>query len=576
MAVDGRRGRKQVYSDKVVELKRAFRTYLEIVNGLWAPQEGIEEALDDLEAAVRESYSPNSPLFFSDGEDGHKENEPRPKQATNELSMTIAELNAPDVTSGEVAGSNVSSNTSSTFGKPTLSSLPASILSESAKVEGTNISNSSTDTPALQEEQSRFNQPFVSSPTPSKPKKKFSAPPGKWTFPEGVVKEASAKLAAAYSSIKGTNLKPPVASEKTVTQASPFGPPSPIESPRPNPFSQTSSENANTQASPFGPSTSSEPSRPNPFSQIPSDNTKTHASPFGPSTSSEPLRPNPFSQISSETLPPQPLSSVNPGLPNIPAPSPFSQILPQNMSAQPSTRTVSNPFIPAQQEQAHQTWSKNTNAQPVSNSNSLQAASLPSWDTQNSTAAPPTASWNGQPTFSVVSPFSGSFYGVHLYNPAGIASLPTLEMLRRSTIPVMPLDSYPVSLACSPFSGSFNGVQFSQTHMTAVAPSMTTHLATQNTPAVPILKVQPPTPTAPSAPSTSEAFKFPEPSSDQIVAAAPMSAPKSSAVSPQGVPSSSTPATTSPIDPSRSTTTPMGNSPFSFLGASVKLSHWRL
>ena len=93
LAVDRPRDLPQVFSQKIVEKKRGFRTYLEITNGLPPPKEGIEEASDDLEASLHDTYEP---LFVSDDSDDAKMDS-APTQgasrATGQVSVTGVKLN---------------------------------------------------------------------------------------------------------------------------------------------------------------------------------------------------------------------------------------------------------------------------------------------------------------------------------------------------------------------------------------------------------------------------------------------------------------------------------------------------
>lgn len=590
--IDRRRDRAQVFSRTIVEGKRVFRTYLEITNGLSAPQEGIEEAIEDLYTAASESISP----LTSAGEesDNGKMNKPpgkgasKAKDQVSDATTTTALL--PN-SSSVLTKSNTLPNTS-TFGKPS----PPARLSTEDKSGPSSLTKHS----ALQREQSPISQSSINSATSSKSQVNFSAPGSNWTFPKSLGDGLLTKPAFSTSSTpKDANSSPQVKTEKKISQPSPFSKTGFFDSPRPNPFSQSQSDTTKVQPSPFAKPDFFTPPRSNPFSQSQPEKTNFQPSPFTTPQLPAPSPPNPFSQSQSAktNFQPSPLATPQLPTPTPPPSNPFSQSLSEKANVQPSPFANADPFKHSRPNPFSQFQSENTNAdrsqftdsnlfkpaspisfpqvsppsanaQPASNLNLLGVLSAPLSNSQSTSTTPTSAPTN--PLLPAVSPFSGSFNNRNFFNPAGIASLPTLEMLRRSTIPVMPIESYPPSIASSPFSGSFNGVQFSK-------PSPTGPVTTQNAAAVPLSDV-PPTPlTASSAPAPfkfstalagqSGAAAIPSPTSSSLLNPLPrfsfLSSPKSSAVLPQGGPASKISADLSPTALSRSPFPAIGISPIS-------------
>lgn len=533
ITVEHRRSYPQVFSNRIVEDKRAFRTYLETINGLWAPQEGIEEALDDLEASVREAYEP---LFVSDGSDEGEMDTSSAQDAlgaTNQKSSSNTELPSTPNSSRGFPNSDALSHASS-FGKPTPISLPAfqnqgksttSQLSANFGEPGnTPKPNPSTSSLAAGQEQSPFSQAdSVDSPNLPKTKTQFSAPPGKWQFPKDVIAKHATKLASPASSTPNMSevSSPQGSSGNKIAQPVPFASSSFFNNSLPNPFSQAPHGNTDGQSAPSANSHLIQTAPRNPFSQASSKDANAQSASPAYLDLSKSVSPNPFSRISSENTKAPELAS--------PQPLPLSSIL------QPSSGSVSK--------------------SPTNNNSS--------WPT--------------------VSPFYGSFNLVFFNNPAGISSLPTWEQLfsfQKSSIQARPQNSYPV-FAASPFSGSFNGVDFSNPQAAASLPTWAKSSTNQNTPIVTSIP-QTASWAVSSAPSTSGFFASPLPSSNQLeVPSLPASTTPSASLNSPGLSTSfamtsssvfSQPGSLSTNEPTKSSTKPPSQMPFSFSDQPTKLS----
>lgn len=391
------------------------------------------------------------------------------QDATRHTSFpTVAELTSTPNSSHGFAKPNGLPNTSS-FGKPTPVPLPqfqnqensiASQLSTSSeKPDDQRKPNFSTVGVAAGEKRNPFSQaPSNDSPNPPKQKLRFSAPPGQWQFPKGVIDTYATNIASpASSSSKVSEVSPQTFSENTTAQSLPFESSNFSKTPSFKSFSQT----AGSTSTQLAPSANS-----NPFQTAPRDlssgdssgDTNAQPAPTGYLDSSKSASLSPFSVVSYE--------HANP------AGSASSQPLPLSNTPQPSSGRVS----------------------------------------QNSA--------NNTPAWPAASPFYGSFNLFYFNNPAGISALPTWEMLssfQRSSIQARPTNCPPV-FAASPFSGSFNGVNFSNAPAAALLPTWTTSLTTQNTPVVTSNPQKVSWPVS-SAPQSFSFVTSPLPSPDQLKAA---------------------------------------------------------
>ena len=453
IAAEHRRSYPQVFSSRIVESKRALRTYLEIVNGLWASQEGIEEALDDLEASVREAYEP---LFVSDGSDAGEAETSTTQDAsgeTHQISPSTAELTStPNLSRGFPISDSLPPTSS--FGKPTPISLPsfqnpeisstAQLSANSGEPENIPKPNSSTVSLTAGKERSPFGRVDpVDSPNPPKTKAQFSAPPGKWQFPKDVLNNYATKLASpAASTTKISEVSSPqVSSQNTTTQPGPFTSTSFSKNLSSNPFSQVPSGSTIAQLTSLSNSNPFQTAPRNPFSQVSSSDANAQSASPAPLDRFKSVPSNPFSQFPTRNTFAQstPLSNLNP-FQTAPR-NPFSQVSSQDAnadSASPApldlTKSVSpNLFsqVPSENTQALESAS----LQPLPLSNIPQ----PSFGPVFKTSTYNTSTW------PEVSPFSGSFNLVFFNNPVGIESLPTLEQLfafQKSHIQARPQTSF--------------------------------------------------------------------------------------------------------------------------------------
>ncbi len=543
------RGR-QIYSQKIVEAKRVFRTYLEITNGLAPPQEGIEEAIEDLRAAAHEAYEP---LFVSDDSDDEEMGRSPTRASPSEGDLTNTGGNPTTNPPTESAVSSSLANSIS-FGKPTPGPLPITQNNESS-TKGSSVpsqpqptpnfnpfkghastmgANPSTSNPPAQANQSPFTQRRPNSP--SRPK----IPVGKWPFPKITSNDSPAtKPSAASSNPTFTNPSAQVSSDNTNAQPSTFVFSNPLKPTSPNPASQVSWADQYSQLGSSALSSSLKPTSPNPAPQVPWADKYSQSGSSGFSSSLKPTSPNPAPQVSWADKYSQSGSS---GFSSSSKPSPqSSQVSPDNTNSWP----VSSPF------------SDSLNAMRASGM--LGAASSPSWKTQpvlQEKPVIPMSFTKHSPVVPAPSPFTGSFHGMHFSNHDAAASLPSWKATSSSQItrPVqkVPANSSPVPPPPSPFSGSFRGMQFSNPHGAAFLPSWTVHSSNQNTATAPSSSPQP----APPTPSSTEPLSFQDPPRPSF------STPTSlSAVSLHGAPSSNAPGVSSPTNLSQMPFSTMHNTP---------------
>lgn len=402
LPAEHRRSYPQVFSNRIVEIKRAFRTYLEIFNGLWAPQEGIEEALDDLEASVREAYEP---LFVSDDSDTgdmDTSSAQNASAATRQMSSSTAELTStPDSSRGFAIPDSLPPI--STFGKPTPITRPSSqnelrsntsqLSAKFGEAERLSKSNSSTASLGAGKGRNPFGQtdPIDSTKSP-KIKNPFSAPPGKWQFPKDIIENHATKLASPAhsttkiseaSSVNTTTQPVPFAAEgfstkpllnpfsqalsgNTIAQSSPFSNSNPFQTASRNPFSQVPPKDSNAQSTSPAPFDSSKSVSPNPFPQLPWTSVNGQSAAVAPLDSSNSLSPNPFSQVSWPSANAQAASPATPDFLKSASPNPFSQFAQTNANAQstsPPPLDLSKPDLPNPFFQVART---NANAQSAS------------------------------------------------------------------------------------------------------------------------------------------------------------------------------------------------------------------